>query len=107
MRYLTARRSRVPTGRTADFIPVLPTLLPLGNAVGGLASITVAVKGVPGSDDHTCLLYAGLMIFAAMVFDLLDGAVARWTRQATAFGAQLDSLCDAVSFGVAPTFILL
>src|SRR5207247_1223601 len=38
---------------------------------------------------------------------LLDGTAARLTRQATPFGAQLDSLCDAVSFGVAPAVILL
>jgi CDP-diacylglycerol--serine O-phosphatidyltransferase len=62
---------------------------------------------VPGADDYTCLLNAGLLIFAAMVFDLLDGTAARWTRQTSPFGAQLDSLCDAISFGVAPAFILL
>lgn len=48
---------------------------------------------------------AALLVFLAMVFDGLDGAVARLTNQTTAFGAQLDSLADVVTFGVAPAFI--
>ena len=42
-----------------------------------------------------------------MVFDMLDGYVARLSRTASKFGGELDSLCDAVSFGVAPAFLLL
>ena len=42
-----------------------------------------------------------------MVFDMLDGHVARLSRTASKFGGELDSLCDAVSFGVAPAFLLL
>jgi CDP-diacylglycerol--serine O-phosphatidyltransferase len=47
------------------------------------------------------------MILLAMVFDALDGRVARMARWTSDFGAQLDSLCDAISFGVAPAFLLL
>jgi CDP-diacylglycerol--serine O-phosphatidyltransferase len=47
------------------------------------------------------------MILAAMVFDMLDGRVARMARWTSDFGAQLDSLCDVISFGVAPAFLLL
>jgi CDP-diacylglycerol---serine O-phosphatidyltransferase len=86
-------------------MPVLPTLLTLGNGVCGLASATYAVNTVPGGDRS--LLIAGLLIFAAMIFDLLDGGAARLMRQTSRFGAELDSLCDAVSFGVAPALILL
>ena len=42
-----------------------------------------------------------------MLFDALDGSAARLTNQTSDFGAQLDSLCDAISFGVAPAFIML
>ena len=41
-----------------------------------------------------------------MIFDALDGFVARVTKTASAFGAQLDSLCDLVTFGVAPGFLV-
>jgi CDP-diacylglycerol--serine O-phosphatidyltransferase len=47
-----------------------------------------------------------LFILAAGVFDMLDGLVARLTKSASEFGAMLDSMCDAVSFGVAPSFLL-
>ena len=46
-----------------------------------------------------------MVIFVAMIFDALDGAVARMTRQTSAFGAQLDSMADMVTFGVAPAFL--
>ena len=51
--------------------------------------------------------FSGGLIFLAMVFDALDGFAARLTKSASDFGGQLDSLCDAVSFGAAPAFLLL
>jgi CDP-diacylglycerol--serine O-phosphatidyltransferase len=96
-----------PFRERAVKLPVLPTLLTLGNAVCGLASISYAASSVPESTTDSGLFIAGLLIFAAMIFDMLDGSVARWTKQATKFGGELDSLCDAVSFGVAPAFIIL
>jgi CDP-diacylglycerol--serine O-phosphatidyltransferase len=53
------------------------------------------------------LWWSALMILGAMVFDMLDGRVARLARTTSDFGGQLDSLCDAISFGVAPAFLLL
>ena len=50
---------------------------------------------------------AGYAIFAAMLFDMFDGFVARLTRSASDFGAELDSLADMVSFGAAPAFLAL
>jgi CDP-diacylglycerol--serine O-phosphatidyltransferase len=44
---------------------------------------------------------------AAMVFDMMDGYVARLSKTASKFGGELDSLCDAISFGLAPAFLLL
>jgi CDP-diacylglycerol---serine O-phosphatidyltransferase len=91
-------------------VAVIPTLLTLGNAVCGFASIALASK--IGRDDtplQTDFLFAasGWLIIAAMGFDVLDGFVARLSRSTSMFGLQLDSLCDAISFGLAPAFLLL
>jgi CDP-diacylglycerol---serine O-phosphatidyltransferase len=100
---------------------VLPTLLTLGNAVCGFGAITLAAMVGPEqlvgqplagqsflirTTSDLLFVSAGL-IFLAMVFDALDGSVARITKQTSEFGAQLDSLCDVVSFGVAPAFLML
>ncbi len=52
-------------------------------------------------------LAAAYLIFVAMIFDGLDGRLARFTRHTTDFGGQLDSLADVISFGAAPAFIAL
>ena len=93
-------------------IAVLPTLLTLGNAVCGFGAITFAAKlgpigAVAGPAPETVPFICALLVFAAMLFDMLDGSAARLTRQTSELGAQLDSLCDAVSFGVAPAFLML
>lgn len=93
-------------------IPVLPTLLTLGNGVCGFAAIAYASKitldgSMTRADvDHYFTLSA-VLIFVAMLFDVLDGYAARLSRTASEFGGQLDSLCDAISFGAAPAFLLL
>ena len=86
---------------------VLPTLLTLGNAACGFGAITIAAKVGPENLGGRELLYAGGLIFLAMLFDALDGSAARLTNQTSEFGAQLDSLCDAISFGAAPAFLML
>jgi len=87
---------------------VLPTLLTLGNAACGFGSITFAAKvGPEPTEGLDPLLIASLLIFLAMLFDMLDGSAARWARQTSDFGAFLDSLCDAISCGVAPAFLML
>src|SRR6185369_2928998 len=53
------------------------------------------------------LAISGWLVLAAMVFDAMDGYFARLFKAAGRFGAELDSLCDAVSFGAAPAFLLL
>src|SRR5438552_10995733 len=91
-------------------IAIIPTLLTLGNAVCGLASMACASKigsaGLPADGDPYFTL-SGWLIIAAMLFDALDGYVARLSKSASDFGLQLDSLCDAISFGAAPAFLLL
>jgi CDP-diacylglycerol--serine O-phosphatidyltransferase len=88
-------------------IAILPTLLTLGNAVCGFASIAYAGKidGTEATERYFSL--CGWLIVAAMIFDALDGYVARLSRTASKFGGELDSLCDAISFGAAPAFLLL
>jgi len=86
---------------------VFPTLLTLGNAACGFGAITFAAKVGPDSAGEYDLFLSAVLIFLAMLFDMLDGSVARWAKQTSEFGAQLDSLCDAVSFGVAPAFLML
>jgi CDP-diacylglycerol--serine O-phosphatidyltransferase len=92
-------------------VVIVPTLLTLGNAVCGLASIAYASR--IGKDafsrdfDALFLAASGWFILAAMGFDALDGFVARLFKSTGRFGAELDSLCDAISFGAAPAFLLL
>lgn len=112
-------------------IAVLPTLFTLGNLVCGFFAIVVASRvdrpqgpdaptaqhisfqgpiGLAGFDPtdptHNAML-SGWLIFLAMIFDALDGHVARLARTSSDFGAELDSLCDVISFGVAPGFLLV
>lgn len=97
-------------------ISVFPTLLTLGNLICGFFAIVVAagidppkammVGGIDMIDTQNVML-SGCLIFLAMVFDGLDGYVARLARTSSDFGAQLDSLCDVVSFGVAPGILLV
>ena len=86
---------------------VLPTLLTLGNLACGFGAITFAAKVGPTAAYNNELFIASILIFASMVFDMFDGSAARLMNQTSEFGAQLDSLCDAVSFGVAPAFVML
>lgn len=86
---------------------VLPTLLTLCNAACGLGAISIAAKVGPENFNGIELKTAAQLIFLAMLFDMLDGSAARLTNQTSDFGAQLDSLSDAISFGVAPAFIML
>lgn len=94
-------------------IPVLPTLFTLGNLVCGFFAIVVAARvdkpEPPMIDpgDLTNVMFSAWLIFLAMVFDALDGHVARISRTTSDFGGQLDSLCDVVTFGVAPGFLLV
>lgn len=97
------------TGKTRrqKVFAVLPTLLTLCNAACGFAAVTITAKVGPEHFGGTELITASQLIFLAMLFDMLDGSAARLTQQSSDFGAQLDSLCDAISFGLAPAFIFL
>jgi CDP-diacylglycerol--serine O-phosphatidyltransferase len=91
-------------------IAILPTLLTLGNGICGFVAITFISKvsgNGSGPEDAINFGWAGWFILFAMVFDMLDGYVARLSKTASDFGGELDSLCDVVSFGVTPAFLLL
>ncbi|MEM6468091.1 MAG: CDP-alcohol phosphatidyltransferase family protein [Planctomycetota bacterium] len=86
---------------------VIPTMLTLGNGVCGLGAIAVAVSGDELDWPLEQKLFAsGMLIFGGMLFDALDGSAARLTGQESEFGGQLDSLCDAVTFGTAPAVLI-
>ena len=79
-------------------------LLTLANASCGMGAILLAVRFVSGGG--TGLIWAALVLLpVALVCDFLDGYVARKTGRASILGADLDSLSDIVSFGVAPAVI--
>lgn len=100
------RRGRHRRLRSAS---VLPTLFTLGNLVAGFAAIHYASKPVAfvGPWGWSGLMLAGVLIFIGMFFDGVDGSVARITRSTSTLGAQLDSLCDMVTFGIAPAYMTL
>jgi CDP-diacylglycerol--serine O-phosphatidyltransferase len=78
-------------------IYILPNLFTLAALFGGFYAIVMAMDGR--------FDLAGIGIFSAMVLDSLDGRVARMTNTQTAFGEQMDSLSDMVSFGAAPALV--
>jgi len=115
-------------------IAVVPTMFTLANLVCGFFAIVVASRNVaptettdvtPATTSITIrdfaqapkrfdredptqnVMLSSWLILLAMVFDALDGRVARMARQTSDFGAQLDSLCDLVSFGIAPGFLMV
>lgn len=75
--------------------------LTLGNAVCGTLAVLTAMSYVR-SPDIARLYSFGALILAALVFDVLDGRVARWRQRSSPLGRELDSLADVISFGVAP-----
>jgi CDP-diacylglycerol---serine O-phosphatidyltransferase len=78
-------------------IYILPNLFTLAALFGGFYAVVMAVNG---EFDK-----AAIGVFCAMVLDSLDGRVARMTNTQSAFGEQMDSLSDMVSFGAAPALI--
>lgn len=75
----------------------IPSAITLGNLFCGFLAIAYV------ADER--LMPAAWLIFAGMIFDVLDGKVARLVKGSTDFGVQLDSLADMITFGVAPAFI--
>lgn len=81
----------------ADFIT-------LANGCCGVLAIFLAL-GFAAAGERSYIYTAAALVLLALVFDVLDGRVARWRQESSAMGRELDSLADVISFGVAPAAI--
>lgn len=88
-------KNRLSNKRVISLIPNTATLIGL---CVGLSSIRFALEGQ--------LMFAVISILIAALFDMFDGGLARMLNSATPMGAELDSLSDAITFGVAPSLVL-
>ena len=92
-------------------VQVIPTGVSLANFLCGFASITYSLKAsgleIGTGQRESALYVAAMLIFFAMVADLLDGTIARMTGSDTAFGAESDSVSVVVSFCVAPAVLVI
>ena len=110
-------RLRIGSGRRRrlKYIAILPSLVTLMNGLCGFTAIVFASRGLDTvwrpyllpKVNISFFALAGYMIFLGMIADVLDGHIARISKSSSGFGAQLDSLCDAISFGAAPAFLML
>jgi len=82
---------------------VLPSLFTAGNIAAGYYAITESIRGASG--DPNAFNRAALAIGFAVMFDGLDGRVARMTDTSSDFGREFDSLADVITFGVAPSLL--
>ncbi|MEO7033264.1 MAG: CDP-diacylglycerol--serine O-phosphatidyltransferase [Polyangiaceae bacterium] len=82
---------------------VLPNLITLGSVFCGFNAILSVAKDQPTEKD---VYGAAVLLIFAMLFDMMDGRVARMTKTQSAFGLQFDSLADIISFGVAPAMLV-
>ncbi|MHC4580057.1 MAG: CDP-alcohol phosphatidyltransferase family protein [Planctomycetota bacterium] len=94
------------------YISILPSLITIVNGVCGFTAIILASKGAeqaiaPSPVERPYFALSGYMILLAMIADMLDGQLARKVKGTSSFGGQLDSLCDVISFGAAPVFLML
>jgi CDP-diacylglycerol--serine O-phosphatidyltransferase len=91
------RRRENPRHRFRRGVYLLPSLFTVANLFCGYACVVYSTR----ADFDTAALFIGI----AMVLDTLDGFFARLTNSSTAFGVELDSLADVVSFGLAPAIL--
>ncbi len=85
---------------------ILPNLLTAFNLICGIIAILMAIENYSGGiTDLKAYTIPAWLLLAAMVFDFLDGKVARWTNTVSSFGVKIDSLSDLVSFGIAPAVL--
>jgi CDP-diacylglycerol--serine O-phosphatidyltransferase len=95
---LRQRRERLRRPSIRQVVVVMPSAFTLGNLFFGFWSIVSAFNGN--------FRWAGWFIVFAGILDMLDGRVARLSGTGTRFGAELDSLVDVISFGVAPALLM-
>jgi len=117
MKKIKIRRKKKNLGKRKrlKYIAILPSLITLMNGICGFSAIILASKGhgtalspsaLPGL-NISFFAMAAYAIFLGMIADMLDGHVAKLSKSTSSFGAQLDSLCDVISFGIAPAFLMI
>lgn len=82
---------------------VLPSLFTAANIAVGYYAIAQSIRGANG--DQNAFNHAALAIGFAVLFDGIDGRVARMTNTSSEFGREFDSLADVITFGVAPSLL--
>lgn len=103
--------SKPPHSGIKKGLYVIPTLFTAANVAMGFLAVLSSIRGfqVAVSNPELAASYfnsAGLAIGLAILFDTVDGRVARATRTATEIGVQFDSLADVLTFGIAPTALM-
>ena len=99
---MTARAPRRHFSMLRDFH--LADLFTIANGFCGVAALFAAMRFL-ASADRRYLYAAAALVPLALVFDVLDGRIARWRHATSPMGRELDSLADVISFGVAPAGI--
>lgn len=99
---MTTRRYPKPLAMIREFH--LADWFTLANAVCGIGAIFSTMTYLQIAEIRH-VYFACALVFAALVFDVLDGRIARWRQKSSAMGRELDSLADVISFGVAPVII--
>lgn len=97
------RRRRIRELDLRKTLFVVPNFVTLSSVFCGFNAVRVVATDNPQTDDF---YRAAILLVFAMLFDLLDGRIARMTRTQSAFGLQLDSLADILSFGMAPSILM-
>ncbi len=113
--HLNRANEEWPEGARLRAVALLPAAATVGNLLCGVLALLCALQSLNGSGTPRAVgewlpswtAAGAYLIVLALVFDALDGRLARLTRRTSEFGAQLDSLADVVSFGVAPMMLYL
>ncbi len=97
------RKEDRPERRLRRGLYILPSLFTAANIAAGYYALVQITQGSPSAPQH--FNFAAIAIGFAVMFDSLDGAIARMTNTMSDFGRELDSLADVVTFGVAPAML--
>jgi CDP-diacylglycerol---serine O-phosphatidyltransferase len=97
------RKDDKPERRLRRGLYILPSLFTAANIAAGYYALVQTTQGSPSAPIH--FDFAARAIGFAVLFDSLDGAVARMTNTSSDFGRELDSLADVITFGVAPAML--
>ncbi|HKM86084.1 MAG TPA: phosphatidylcholine/phosphatidylserine synthase [Terriglobales bacterium] len=97
------READRPRGKLRKGMYILPSLFTTANIAAGFYAILQTVHGSSGETWH--MDFAAMAIGFAVLFDGIDGRIARMTHTESDFGRELDSLADVITFGVAPALL--